>query len=145
MKIGLTVWGFAAGVREAVDLAVFAEERGFDSVFMVEGVYSNDALTTVAGMAGRTSRIAIGTGIANVFLRHPVMLALAAAAVDDLSDGRFLLGLGPNNREIVTRAVHQSQYPREAHRATPATVPPALKKEGLLSLRSSRQAKHLPA
>src|SRR5438094_3233290 len=112
MKIGLTVWGFATGVREAVDLAVLAEESRFDSVFMVEGVCSNDALTTVAGMAGRTSRIAIGTGIANVFLRHPVMLALAAAAVHDLSDGRFLLGLRPHNREVVMRAGLPWQGPR---------------------------------
>src|SRR5437660_5338059 len=100
MKIGLTVWGFATGVREAVDLAVLAEESGFDSVFMVEGVCSNDALTTVAGMAGRTSRIAIGTGIANVFLRHPVMLALAATAVARLPVGRSVLPLGRHNRAM---------------------------------------------
>ena len=145
MKIGLTVWGFATGVREAVDLAVVAEESGFDSVFMVEGVCSNDALTTVAGMAGRTSRIAIGTGIANVFLRHPVMLALAAAAVDDLSDGRLLLGLGPNNREMVMRAGLPWKDPRETLRETTETVRAVLAGDGLPGLRSPRPAKHLVA
>ena len=93
MKIGVTLWGFGLGVREAVELAVLAEDRGFDSALMVEGVFSNDALTTVAGMAGRTSRITIGTGIANVYLRHPVMLGLAAAAVGHAaSDGFHLVG-----------------------------------------------------
>ena len=52
MRVGLTLWGFSVGARAAVDLAVLAEQRGFDSVFMVEGVLSNDAVTTVAGMAG---------------------------------------------------------------------------------------------
>ena len=41
MRVGLTLWGFAVGARAAVDLAVLAEQRGFDSVFMVEGVLSN--------------------------------------------------------------------------------------------------------
>jgi alkanesulfonate monooxygenase SsuD/methylene tetrahydromethanopterin reductase-like flavin-dependent oxidoreductase (luciferase family) len=66
MKVGLSLWGFSVGARAAVDLAVLAEQRGFDSVFMVEWLLSNDAVTTVAGMATRTSRIVIGTGIANV-------------------------------------------------------------------------------
>jgi alkanesulfonate monooxygenase SsuD/methylene tetrahydromethanopterin reductase-like flavin-dependent oxidoreductase (luciferase family) len=45
MKVGLTLWGFAVGVREAVELAGLAERGGFDSVFVVEGVFSNDAIT----------------------------------------------------------------------------------------------------
>jgi alkanesulfonate monooxygenase SsuD/methylene tetrahydromethanopterin reductase-like flavin-dependent oxidoreductase (luciferase family) len=101
MKVGLTLWGFSVGARAAVDLAVLGEHRGFDSVFMVEGVLSNDAVTTVAGMATRTSRIVIGTGIANVYLRHPVMLAIAAATIADLSGGRLVLGLGPNNAQMI--------------------------------------------
>src|SRR5262249_6198165 len=47
MRVGVTLWGFAVGVRTAVDLAVLAEDRGFDSVLMVEGVFCNDAVTTV--------------------------------------------------------------------------------------------------
>ena len=50
MRLGLSLWGFSVGARVAVDLAVLAEQRGFDSVFMVEGVLSNDAVTT-EGMA----------------------------------------------------------------------------------------------
>ena len=145
MKIGLTVWGFGAGVREAVDLAVLAEERGFDSVFMVEGVCSNDALTTVAGMAGRTSRILIGTGIANIYLRHPVMLGLAAGAIDELSGGRFVLGLGPNNSEMITRAGFAWRDPREALRETTATVRSVLAGQGLPGLRTPRPAAHAVA
>jgi 5,10-methylenetetrahydromethanopterin reductase len=122
MRVGLTLWGFSVGARAAVDLAVLAEQRGFDSVFMVEGVLSNDAVTTVAGMAGRTSRIVIGTGIANVYLRHPVMLAIAAATIADLSGGRLVLGLGPNNAQMITRAGLAWRDPREVLRETTATL-----------------------
>jgi alkanesulfonate monooxygenase SsuD/methylene tetrahydromethanopterin reductase-like flavin-dependent oxidoreductase (luciferase family) len=122
MKVGLTLWGFAVGARAAVDLAVLAEQRGFDSVFMVEGVLSNDAVTTVAGMATRTSRIVIGTGIANVYLRHPVMLAIAAATIADLSGGRLVLGLGPNNAQMIARAGLAWRDPREVLRETTATL-----------------------
>jgi alkanesulfonate monooxygenase SsuD/methylene tetrahydromethanopterin reductase-like flavin-dependent oxidoreductase (luciferase family) len=126
-----------------VDLAVDAEERGFDSVFMVEGVCSNDALTTVAGMAGRTSRILIGTGIANIYLRHPVMLGLAAAAIDELSGGgRLVLGLGPNNSEMIARAGFAWRDPREALRETTATVRSVLAGQGLPGLRTPRPAAH---
>ena len=122
LRIGLTLWGFDVGVRAAVDLAVQAEQRGFASVFMVEGVFSNDALTTVAGMATCTSRITIGTGIANVFLRHPVMLGIAATAIDEMSGGRLVLGLGPNNESMITRAGLAWRDPRQALRETTDTV-----------------------
>ena len=142
MRIGLTFWGFAVGVREAVELAGLAERRGFDSVFMVEGVFSNDAVTTVAGMAGRTSRIVIGTGIANIYLRHPVMLGLAAVAIDELSDGRFVLGLGPNNASMITQAGLSWRDPREALRETTETVRAVFAGKGLPGLRSPRAAAH---
>jgi len=133
--LGLTLWGFGAGVRASVELAVLAEQRGFDSVFMVEGVFSNDAVTAVAGMAGRTSRILIGTGIANVYLRHPVMLGLAAAAIAELSDGRLVLGLGPNNEAMISRAGLTWRDPRAALRDTTATLRDVFAGKGLPGLR----------
>ena len=73
-------------------------------------------------MAGRTSRIVIGTGIANVYLRHPVMLAIAAATIADLSGGRLVLGLGPNNAQMIARAGLAWRDPREVLRETTATL-----------------------
>jgi alkanesulfonate monooxygenase SsuD/methylene tetrahydromethanopterin reductase-like flavin-dependent oxidoreductase (luciferase family) len=142
MRIGVTLWGFSVGVRASVDLAVLAEARGFDSVFMVEGVMSNDAVTTAAGIAARTSRIVIGTGIANIFLRHPVMLGIAAAAIDELAPGRLVLGLGPNNAEMITRAGLAWRDPRQALRETTETVRRAFAGQGFPGLRSPRPAAH---
>ncbi|HUM14983.1 MAG TPA: LLM class flavin-dependent oxidoreductase [Candidatus Nitrosotalea sp.] len=140
MRVGLTLWGFAVGVREAVELAGLAERHGFDSVFVVEGVFSNDAVATVAGMAGPTSRIVIGTGIANIYLRHPVMLGIAAAAIDELSGGRFVLGLGPNNASLITQAGLSWRDSREALRETTETVRAVFAGKGLPGLRSPRPA-----
>ena len=140
LLIGLTLWGFDVGVRAAVDLAVQAEASGFASVFMVEGVFSNDALTTVAGMATCTSRITIGTGIANVFLRHPVMLGIAATAIDEMSGGRLVLGLGPNNEAMITRAGLAWRDPRQALRETTDAVRAVFAGQGVPGLRPVRPA-----
>ena len=142
MRVGLTLWGFGIGVRASVDLAVLAEERGLASVFMVEGVMSNDAVTTVAGMAGRTSRIVIGTGIANIYLRHPVMLGIAAVAIDELAAGRLVLGLGPNNEDMITRAGLAWRDPRRALRETTETLRGVFAGQGVPGLRSPRPAAH---
>jgi alkanesulfonate monooxygenase SsuD/methylene tetrahydromethanopterin reductase-like flavin-dependent oxidoreductase (luciferase family) len=66
MRLGITLWGFSLGYREAVDLAPRVEEAGFHNLFMVESPLGNDGLTTVAMMAARTSRLLLGTNIANV-------------------------------------------------------------------------------
>jgi alkanesulfonate monooxygenase SsuD/methylene tetrahydromethanopterin reductase-like flavin-dependent oxidoreductase (luciferase family) len=138
----MTFWGFGIGVRAAVDLAVEAEARGWDSVFMVESVFSNDAVTTVAGMAGRTTRITVGTGIANIHLRHPVMLGIAAEAIAEVSDGRFILGLGPNNEGMITRAGLRWRDPREALRETTDTVRSVFAGNGMPGLRPVPAATH---
>ncbi len=142
MKRGVTLWGFGIGVRAAVDLAVAAEAGGWDSVFMVESVFSNDAVTTVAGMAGRTTRIIVGTGIANIYLRHPVMLGIAAEAIAEISDGRFILGLGPNNEGMITRAGLRWRDPREALRETTETVRAVFAGKGMPGLRPVPAAMH---
>jgi alkanesulfonate monooxygenase SsuD/methylene tetrahydromethanopterin reductase-like flavin-dependent oxidoreductase (luciferase family) len=104
MRVGITLWGFALGYRAAVELAPRVEAAGFDNLFMVEGALANEGVTTVAMMAARTSRLLIGTNIANVYLRHPRMLGMAAVAIDEVAPGRLVLGLGPNNRTMITQA-----------------------------------------
>ncbi len=140
MRHGVTIWGYDAAPRDTVDLAIDAERRGFDGVYMVEGVFSNDALTTVAAIAGATSRIEIGTGIANVFLRHPVMLGIAAATIDDIAGGRLVLGLGPNNEATLSRAGLTWRDPREALRETTETVRGVFAGRGVPGLRAPRPA-----
>jgi alkanesulfonate monooxygenase SsuD/methylene tetrahydromethanopterin reductase-like flavin-dependent oxidoreductase (luciferase family) len=122
MKLGITLWGFSLGYREAVDLASRAEEAGFHNLFMVESPLGNDGVTTVAMMAARTCRLLLGTNIANVYVRHARMLGNAAVAIDEVAPERLILGLGPNNRTMMTQAGFAWRDPREVMQETTAVL-----------------------
>jgi alkanesulfonate monooxygenase SsuD/methylene tetrahydromethanopterin reductase-like flavin-dependent oxidoreductase (luciferase family) len=140
MRLGITLWGFEIGYRQAVELARRAEDAGFHNLFMVESVLSNDGMTTAAMMAARTSRILVGTNIANVYLRHPVMLGAAAVAIDEVAPGRLVLGLGPNNRTMITQAGFTWRDPREVLRETTEALRAVFRGAGLPGLRHPRPA-----
>ncbi|HVR88478.1 MAG TPA: LLM class flavin-dependent oxidoreductase [Candidatus Limnocylindria bacterium] len=92
-----------------VRLAEIAEERGFDAVWKGES-NSTDPLVLLSGMASRTRRIKLGTAIYHIYGRSPVTLGIQAATLNDLSDGRVLLGLGVANRAIASW--HQGSFDR---------------------------------
>ena len=122
MRLGITLWGFGLGYREAVDMAPRVEDAGFHNLFMVESPLGNDGVTTVAMMAARTTRLLLGTNIANVYVRHARMLANAAIAIDEVAPERLVLGLGPNNRTMMTQAGFEWRDPRDVLRETTAVL-----------------------
>ena len=89
---------------------------------MVESPLGNDGVTTVAMMAARTSRLLLGTNIANVYVRHARMLGNAAVAIDEVAPERLILGLGPNNRTMMTQAGFVWRDPREVMQETTAAL-----------------------
>ena len=74
-------------------LAVDGEEAGFHALFLPE-VGTRDTLAALAGLAGVTDRLLLGTGVVPLPSRSPGSLAMAAATVHECSGGRLLLGLG---------------------------------------------------
>lgn len=86
--------------REAADLAVWAEKLGYDGVWLGE-LWGRSAVVTLTDVARRTSDVSIGTAILNVFSRSPAVLAMTAASLDDVSDGRFRLGVGTSTEKAV--------------------------------------------
>jgi coenzyme F420-dependent glucose-6-phosphate dehydrogenase len=89
--------------EELVEHAVLAEKAGFDMVVVSEHFHpwvddesaSGYAFSTIAAMANATSRIEFATGVTTPLFRyHPGVVAQAAATLDRLSDGRFILGVG---------------------------------------------------
>ena len=101
-RLGLTIGLEGGGLRDAVELARHAEEIGYTDLWTAE-VGGADALTPLAALAPLTSTARLGTGILPVFTRPPALLAMSAAALHDLSGGRFVLGLGTSSHVIVER------------------------------------------
>ena len=92
--LGFSAEGIAAAAREA-------EAIGFDGVWSTET--SHDPFLPLAVAAGATERITLATGIAVAFARNPMTLAMLANDLQDLSGGRFILGLGSQIKPHVTK------------------------------------------
>jgi F420-dependent oxidoreductase-like protein len=84
----------------AVDVAVAAEELGYENAWIPEA-YGSDAVTVLAYIAARTSSISLGTGILQMVARTPTNTAMTAMTLDELSGGRTILGLGVSGPQVV--------------------------------------------
>ncbi len=96
---GVLVYADGANPRTEFNwqLAETAERRGYDSVWIGDSITSKprlEPLTMMAAVAARTSRVKIGTAVLLSALRHPVHLAHAVATIDNISNGRTILGVG---------------------------------------------------
>ncbi len=100
MKLGLNLGLFATAVADNFMLVEEAERLGYDSVWTAEA-YGSDAVTPLAYIAARTERIKLGTGVMQMPARTPAMTAMTASALDRMSDGRMLLGLGVSGPQVV--------------------------------------------
>jgi 5,10-methylenetetrahydromethanopterin reductase len=81
-------------IAETVMLARQAEDLGFEEVWLPESGHGRGVFTVAAAVAAATRRLRIGIGVVNPFWRHPSLIAMEAAALDEVSCGRVLLGLG---------------------------------------------------
>jgi F420-dependent oxidoreductase-like protein len=115
LGLGLGYWGRGPAAGFA-DLAVEAERLGFSSVWTAEA-WGSDAFTPLAWIAARTSRIGLGTGIAQMSARTPAATAMQALTLDHLSGGRVLLGLGLSGPQVV-EGWYGRPFPRRPLAAT---------------------------
>src|SRR6266478_6647518 len=87
--------------RKAVlRFAQLAEDLGYDSIWIPEA-WAYEQFQLLAEIAGATRRLKLGTGITNVFSRSPGLLAMSAATLDEISQGRAILGLGTSGKLVV--------------------------------------------
>ena len=84
---------------EQVELAVLADDLGLDSVWISEA-WGQDAVSVLGLLAGKTERIALGSGLFQIPARPPTATAMAAASLDVISGGRFRLGLGVSGPQV---------------------------------------------
>ena len=100
MRLGITIPLDGFQNRHFVELLQHAEKLGFTDAWSYETL-AGDAFTPVAAAAAITQRIRLGTAIVPVFTRPPALIALSAAAVQQFSGGRFVLGVGISTPTIV--------------------------------------------
>lgn len=97
-RTGIAIEGSGLSAAELVDRAKLAEEVGLDSVWLIQLPNMRDSASVLAAMAAVTDRIGLGAGILPLYTRPPVVMAQTAATIDELSNGRFTLGVGMGHR-----------------------------------------------
>ncbi len=81
-------------IDELIDTAKLAEGLGYDELWYTDVFFQRDCFVGLAALAANTERILLGPGVTDPYSRHPVQTAAAIASLDELSNGRALLGLG---------------------------------------------------
>lgn len=99
LGLGLGYWGSGPppGITERV---AAAEDLGFDSLWTAEA-YGSDAFTPLSWLGARTTRLRLGTSVAQMSARTPTATAMAAMSLDHLSGGRMVLGIGASGPQVV--------------------------------------------
>jgi F420-dependent oxidoreductase-like protein len=95
-----TMLDYAGDPRSSAAHVHAVERAGVDIVWVPE-VYSFDAVSLLGFLAATTSTIQLGTGIVPIYSRTPTLLAMTAAGIDALSNGRCILGLGASGPQVV--------------------------------------------
>jgi F420-dependent oxidoreductase-like protein len=100
MKLGINIGYSGASLHIPMDLVLRVEAMGYDSVWTAEA-YGSDAVTPLAYLAAKTTRIKLGTAILQIPARTPAMCAMTMSTLDALSGGRALVGLGLSGPQVV--------------------------------------------
>jgi 5,10-methylenetetrahydromethanopterin reductase len=101
---GITGFGIApfATAEETIRYAVLAEKYGINGGFWLgEGLHGRSATALLSAVALATKKLELGTAIIGIYNRHPAIIAMEAATIDELSGGRFNLGIGVNVSSLV--------------------------------------------
>lgn len=75
-----------------------AEDNGFDNVWITDHYNNRDVYTTLAVLAQNTNRIKLGTGVTNPYTRNAAITAQSIGAINEISGGRAILGIGPGDK-----------------------------------------------
>jgi F420-dependent oxidoreductase-like protein len=133
MKLGVHIgyWGLGLTRHDQLEIVLEAERLGYDSVWTAEA-YGSDAATILGWIAGQTSRIRIGSSIFQMPGRSPAMTAMTAATLDQLSDGRMILGIGSSGPQVA-EGWHGQRFGQQIQRTREyvAVVRKALARERL--------------
>src|SRR4051812_8257651 len=116
MKLGVHIgyWGLGLTSEDQLKIVQEAEKLGYDSVWAAEA-YGSDTATVLGWLAGQTSKIRLGSGIFQMPGRSPAMTAMTAATIDQLSDGRMILGIGSSGPQVA-EGWHGQRFAKQLQR-----------------------------
>lgn len=119
LKLGLGTGYWSAGPPPGIEKQIeMAEDLGYDSMWAAEA-YGSDCITPLAWWGAKTSKIKLGTSIAQISARTPAALAMAAMTLDHLSGGRVILGIGASGPQVV-EGWYGEPYPKPLERTREA-------------------------
>ena len=128
-------------LAESVARARAAESLGFESVWTTQMPDARDAALVLAAYAAATERVKLGTGVLPIYTRHPTAMVQMAATLDELSNGRFILGIGISHKVTVESMWGlRLENPVDAMREYLTIV-----REGLTEGRSNFDGRHFTA
>jgi len=99
VRIGIAL-DYSGGFHRAVDRVVELEKSGLDIAVVAEA-YSFDAISQLGYLAAKTDTVELASGVVPLYLRTPSLLAMTAAGLDFVSDGRFRLGIGTSGPQVI--------------------------------------------
>jgi len=106
----LYLHGSARTIAQALERARAAEAAGFDGIFLADSqMNSLDPFQVLSLIATRTQRLRLGTAVSNMVYRDPSVLANSIATVNEISDGRALLGLGTGDGPVYSLGRHATK------------------------------------
>jgi F420-dependent oxidoreductase-like protein len=99
MKLGMQLQ-YSGGFKESARQVAEYEQAGLDIVWVAEA-YGFDAPSFMGYLAATTERVEIAAGILPIYTRTPTLLAMTAAGIDAMTDGRCILGLGASGPQVI--------------------------------------------
>ena len=112
----------AHSIRDGMEFAAYAEERGFDAVWQAESRLVREATVPLAAYAARTERIGLGSGVSDIWSRNPARLAATFSTLDDLAPGRVRCGLGAWWDPLAAKVGIERRHPLGAMREVVTAV-----------------------
>ncbi|MDD3421424.1 MAG: 5,10-methylenetetrahydromethanopterin reductase [Methanocellales archaeon] len=100
-------------LNDLVNHCVLAENQGFDAIWVTDHYNNRNVYATLALVAEKTKRVRLGPGVTNAYQIHPALTASAIATIDNISNGRAMLGIGAGDRTTLASLGIQMDKPVE--------------------------------
>ncbi len=100
-RLGLVLYHGIESGPELKQYGQIAEDAGYESLWVTERYFHEEIFSLLGYLGAATEKIKLGVGVTNPYTRNPALLAMATATLDRITGGRFLLGLGRSERQVI--------------------------------------------